>query len=235
MDSIIVIATYNERQSLPILVEQIRERMKDAHLLIVDDNSPDGTGRWVREQSRVDPQIQLLHREKKLGLGAATIAGIQHALKSQPEWIMTMDADLSHRPADLVKLWQAAANGQFDVIIGSRYVPGGRIEHWGVSRRIASRSVNWFARWGLWLSTRDNSSAFRVYRSSMLQKLDLSQIDCQGFAYLEQILVHLKRFGARFCEIPIVFKERELGKSKVTTIELVRNLRDISMLAIKRR
>ena len=234
-DLIIVIATYNERQTLPDLVALIREHIADPVILVVDDNSPDGTGDWVRDQSADDPGIRLLHRQQKDGLGAATLAGLHSAMAEQPTWIATMDADLSHHPEDLARMWHEAGTDRYDVVIGSRYVRGGRIENWSWRRRLASRVVNGLVRWALWLKTRDNSGAFRLYRRSTLQNLELDRISCQGFVYLEQILVHLRRAGARFHEIPIVFRERQHGVSKVTFAELIRNLRDILWLAVKRR
>ena len=231
---IIVIATYNERQALPQLVDRIWHQLPQARILVVDDNSPDGTGDWVRERLANDRRLQLLHREQKQGLGAATIAGMQQALAQNPKWLATMDADHSHRPQDLAKIWEVASNDRYDVIIGSRYVKGGRIENWSRLRRLSSRSVNWFARWILWLKTRDNSGAFRIYRANSLNSIDLQTIDCQGFAYLEQILVHLQRSGANIHEVPIVFTERIQGESKVSIGELFRNFRDILWLAIRR-
>ncbi|MDG2012119.1 MAG: glycosyltransferase, partial [Pirellulaceae bacterium] len=157
----------------------------------------------------------------------ATIAGIQQALKQSPKWVGTMDADLSHRPEDLARLWNAAVTDSSDVLIGSRYVDGGRIDNWSLPRRIASRLVNGFARWVLWLPTRDNSSALRMYRAKTLREIELSAIDCRGYAYLEQILLHLRRVKARMHEVPIVFTDRVEGESKVSLSEVFRNLRDL--------
>lgn len=235
LDLIIVIATYNERQSLPKLVEAIWEYLPKAKILVVDDNSPDGTGRWVKQAALSEPRMELLHREAKNGLGVATLAGIQQALKQNPIWVATMDADLSHRPEDLAKLWTAAVAEHADVLIGSRYVDGGRIENWSLARRSASRLVNGFARWVLWLPTRDNSSALRMYRAKTLETLALPALDCRGYAYLEQILLHLKRVKARIDEVPIVFTDRIEGESKVSFGEVFRNLRDIFWLALRRR
>jgi dolichol-phosphate mannosyltransferase len=232
---ILVIATYNERATLPTLIARLRERLPDIRILVVDDNSPDGTGQWVREQTRHDPRLQLLHRPAKQGLGVATIAGLQQALTQRPAWIGTMDADLSHRPGDLVRMWQIAAANGYDLIIGSRYVPGGRILNWSFSRRMASRLVNGFARVALRSRARDNSSALRIYRASLLAAMDLRKVDCGGYVYLEQLLFRLQQAGARIHEVPIEFQERAAGKSKVTMSELVRNLRDILWLAMRRR
>ncbi len=231
---IIVIATYNERATLPSLVEGIWQEIPRAHILIVDDNSPDGTGKWVSEQQ--DERLELLHRETKQGLGVATIAGLQHALARSPQWIATMDADLSHSPTDLGKMWRAVTEDadSCDVLIGSRYVRGGSIHNWSLSRRATSRAVNVFARWVLWLRPRDNTSAFRLYRATSLRQIDLGQIDCPGYAYLEQILIHLQASGARLREHPIRFSDRREGQSKVNAGELARNARDILSLAVRR-
>lgn len=233
-DLTIVIATYNEVQNLPELVERIREVAPESGILVVDDNSPDGTGKWVREQALQDDRLELIHRQEKAGLGSATVTGIATAMTGHPNWIATMDADLSHRPEDFQAMWKAAAVDQYDVIIGSRYTEGGRIENWSWRRRVASRAVNFFARWILWLGSRDNSSAFRIYRTETLEKIDLDRINCRGYVYLEQILLYLDRCGARIHEVPIVFNERERGESKVTMVELLRNLRDVGLLAIRR-
>ena len=232
---VVVIATYNERENLPVLVEAISHNLPEARILVVDDNSPDGTGQWVRQRAQGDDRLQLLHRAEKAGLGTATLSGLQSALSSGAQWIATMDADLSHRAEDLVNLWHAATTDRFDVILGSRYCPGGRIENWNWLRRLSSRAVNGFARWVLWLPCRDNSGALRIYRGTSLQQIDLSHIDCRGFAYLEQILLHLNRQRVRFHETPILFTERQQGQSKVSPMELVRNLRDLVWVAVRRR
>lgn len=232
---IVVVATYNERQTLPRLVDEIRSNLPFARILVVDDNSPDGTGRWVAKQAKTKPFIELFHRDDKQGLGAATIAGLNHALQSNPKWIATIDADLSHDPADFAQMWHRLIDEALlvDVLIGSRYVGGGKIENWPLTRRLASRLANLFARWILWLPARDNTSACRIYRSSALRKLDLVKIDCRGHAYLEQILVHLRRAGCTFAEHPITFHQRLAGHSKITLSELFRSLREIICLAVR--
>ncbi len=232
---LIVIATFNERQTLPDLVQQIWKHVPEAQILVVDDNSPDGTGQWVRQEQQANPQLQLLHREHKQGLGAATIAGLKQALTYDCQWIATMDADFSHRPIDLQKLYAAAQANTHDVIVGSRYITSGRIENWSWRRRAMSRGVNRLVRWRLRLPVNDCSGAFRIYRKATLQALDLQQIDLPGFVYLEQILLHLHQQQATFCEVPIVFSERELGSSKINVRSLMANMIDLFRLLKRRR
>lgn len=214
---LVAIATYNERENLPSLVEAIEEALPEADLLIVDDNSPDGTGEWADQRAANDPRLSVLHREGKLGLGSATIAAIRHAIADDYQIFATLDADWSHPPERLPAL--VALLEEADVAIGSRYVSGGCIEGWPWTRHASSRVVNFAARWLLWLPTRDSSGAFRAYRVAALRRLDLNDIRGSGYAYLEEILWRLKRTGASFAETPIVFSERRAGQSKINARE----------------
>lgn len=217
---LIVIATYNEIDNLPRIVSRLGELLPQAQVLVIDDASPDGTGKWCDEASSKHPQLSVVHRESKLGLGSATIVGFQKALARDMPMVATMDADFSHDPDALVKLVTAleATVDPIGVSIGSRYVPGGSIEGWSLFRKVSSRAVNWFARCMLKLKTKDNSGAFRVYRSSALRKIDLASIRSSGYGYLEEILWRLDRAGIEMIEIPIVFRNREFGKSKTSII-----------------
>lgn len=217
---LIVIATYNEIDNLPRIVARLGELMPLAQVLVIDDASPDGTGKWCDEACGKHPQLAVVHRESKLGLGSATVVGFQKALARDMQMVATMDADFSHDPDALVRLASAleAAAEPVGVAIGSRYVPGGAIEGWSLFRKFTSRSVNWFARCMLRLNTKDNSGAFRVYRISALRKIDLASIRSSGYGYLEEILWRLDRAGVEMIEIPIVFRNREFGKSKTSII-----------------
>ena len=213
----IIIATYNEIENLPTLVEQLTSLLPDAKILVIDDNSPDGTGKWCDENKIRFPSLDCLHRSGKLGLGSATIEGFRWAMEHGHPFVATMDADFSHDPATLPELYQkisADLDDKLAVAIGSRYVPGGAIEGWPLFRRLASKAVNWFARLWLGLSTRDNSGAFRVYRTSALRTIGLDSIHSKSYSYLEEILYRLTQAGFRFIEHPIVFKDRELGVTK---------------------
>lgn len=215
--TLVAIATYNEVENLPTLVDAVQAALPDADLLIVDDNSPDGTGRWADERAATDPRFTVLHRKGKLGLGTATFAAMRRAIDEDYEIITTLDADWSHPPDRLPALLIALE--EVDVAIGSRYCPDGRIVGWPLRRRIASRMVNTAARWLMRLPTRDSSGAFRMYQVETLRQLDFDQMQGTGYAYLEEILWRLKHQGATFTEVPITFTERRAGVSKINARE----------------
>ncbi len=188
-------------------------------ILVIDDNSPDGTGTWCRAKCAADPNFQCIHRASKLGLGSATITGFQWALSNGFDLVATMDADFSHAPSSLltmVEALDAPANHDVGVVIGSRYIPGGAILGWPILRHASSRLVNAVARLFLRLPTHDNSGAFRVYRADTLRAIGVSQIQAQGYAYLEEILWRINRRGIKMLETPITFQDRTQGKSKTS-------------------
>ncbi|MEM9187329.1 MAG: polyprenol monophosphomannose synthase, partial [Planctomycetota bacterium] len=193
-----------------------------ADVLVVDDNSPDGTGRWCDERASVDTRFRCLHREGKLGLGSATIAAFEQATADGYALVATMDADWSHSPDTLPAL--VAATGEADVAIGSRYCRGGRIEGWPASRRVVSAAMNRATRLLLRVPARDTSGAFRVYRVAALKKIDLRRVSATGYAYLEEIVWRLHHAGATFAEVPITFRERQAGQSKIGVGELIGKL-----------
>ena len=233
---LVAVATYNEIENLPTLVEGIFAHLPDCHLLIVDDNSPDGTGKWCDDLAERDDRVRCLHRKGKLGLGSATVAGLEYAVQNGYEYVITMDADLSHPPRYLPSLVQSMSpndDGEpVSVAIGSRYVPGGGVEGWPLNRRIMSRALNTYVRWVLRLRTHDNSGAFRCYRCKTLERLDFRQIESRGYSFFEEILYHLKRLGVRFVEIPIIFVDREHGNSKIDRSEAVAALKILTRLAL---
>lgn len=188
-------------------------------ILVIDDHSPDGTGDWCRERQAADKSFHCIHRSGKLGLGSATVEGFKFALEHQYDLIATMDADFSHAPNSLLQMVDAMrdnANQDVGVAIGSRYVAGGAIEGWPFLRHVCSQLVNGFARMFLRLPTRDNSGAFRVYRSETLHAIGVDCIEAQGYAYLEEILWRIHRRGIKMLEIPITFQDRTQGKSKTS-------------------
>lgn len=212
-----IIATYNELENLPGLVEQLQRLIPETQILVIDDNSPDGTGTWCRDRATKDDSFQCIHRAGKLGLGSATVEGFHFALEAGFDLIATMDADFSHAPESLrtmVDTLQKETNQAIGVVIGSRYVAGGAIEGWPFFRHLSSRLVNGFARVFLRLPTRDNSGAFRVYRRAALETIEVNRIQAQGYAYLEEILWRLHRQGIAMLEVPITFVDRTQGKSK---------------------
>jgi dolichol-phosphate mannosyltransferase len=234
---LVVIATYNEIDNLPRLVARLGEFFPAAQILVIDDASPDGTGKWCDEASSKHPNLSVVHRKRKLGLGSATMVGFQMALTHRIQLVATMDSDFSHDPAELVSLVAALddpQHHQVGVAIGSRYVPGGSIEGWPVFRRMASWSVNRFARIMLRLETKDNSGAFRVYRCTALERIDLDAIRSEGYGYLEEILWRLKRAGVEMIELPIVFRDREHGKSKTNLADGLNVFWQITKMGIGR-
>jgi len=218
---LVIVATYNEIDSLPRLVIQIDQRLPEADILVIDDASPDGTGNWCEEVVDKYPQLSVIHRTGKLGLGSATVEGFQWATDRDYDLVATMDADLSHAPQSLFEMHEKMRAVEFEhvgVMIGSRYIHGGGTEGWPLTRRIASKAVNAFARFWLKLKTKDNSGAFRIYRSQALANLDVSSLKSSDYAYLEEILWRLNRDGVQMAEHPIVFRNRELGRSKTSPI-----------------
>jgi dolichol-phosphate mannosyltransferase len=229
---LVALATYNEIENLPSLVDAIRTRLPQADVLVVDDNSPDGTGRWCDDFARTNAWFSVIHRAGKLGLGSATWVAMQHAIARDYDVIATLDADWSHPPDVLPTL--VAATAEAEVAIGSRYCPGGRIEGWTWRRRLISRFMNLATRCSLGLPVRDASGACRAYRVEALRNIDFGQLTAAGYAYLEEILWHLARRGARFAEVPIAFADRRSGASKVHVGEAIGKGRVLARLAWRR-
>ena len=233
---LVTVATYNEIENLPRLVEEIFQYAPQAHLLVIDDNSPDGTGGWCDRRAAEDPRVHCLHRPGKLGLGTATIAGMKYAIEHGYPYVLNMDADFSHHPRHLPALlagMEATADRPaVDVMIGSRYVPGGRIEGWPWRRHFMSRAVNGYARRLLRLSPRDCSGAFRCYRTALLAQVDFDRVRSRGYSFQEEILWRLQRLGARFGETPITFVDRQHGQSKINLREAFGALRIILALGL---
>ena len=220
--TLVTVATYNEMENLPRLVEEIFHFAPDVDILVIDDNSPDGTGQWCDEQKARTPRLHCLHRSGKLGLGTATIAGMKYAIENGYRYMLNMDADFSHQPKYLPALLDGMdppGGPSVDVMIGSRYVPGGGTEGWPLRRRLMSRGVNFYARTLLGLRSKDCSGAFRCYRTELLARLDFDAICSRGYSFQEEILWRLKRLGARFGETPIVFIDRQRGVSKIDSGE----------------
>ena len=216
---LVSLATYNERENLPTLTAQIFEFAPDADILVVDDSSPDGTADWVEEQMQSDARFKLLKRSGKLGLGSAVLAAMEYAVQNGYGFLINMDADLSHSPRFLPLIRSKAEEG-FDVVIGSRYVPGGKIEGWSYSRRLMSRAINVYARCLLGLKTLDNSGSYRCYRVTLLSQLDQMPILSQGYSFFEEILFRIGTLGGTFAEVPITFEERRVGQSKLNVKEI---------------
>jgi len=231
MKTLVSVATYNEIENLPPLVGAVWQVAPQADILVIDDNSPDGTGRWCDEYAANEPRLKCVHRPGKLGLGTATIAAMQYAIDHGYELLLNMDADFSHHPQYIPAILAQMPNA--DVAIGSRYCPGGGTKDWPLPRRLMSWGVNTYARVLLGLKPRDTSGAFRCYRVSLLKQLDFAAIKSRGYSFQEEILWRLKRLGARMVETPIIFADRERGQSKINKQEAVAAIRLILRLGIK--
>jgi dolichol-phosphate mannosyltransferase len=214
----VVLPTYNERENLEPVVAGVRAALgpvaPDHTVLIVDDSSPDGTGRLADELAARDAAVKVLHRPEKQGLGQAYIAGFGMALEQGAALVIEMDADLSHDPAHLPMMIDAARNA--DLVLGSRYVPGGRVRNWGTMRRLVSRGGCWYARVVLGLSVRDLTGGFKCFRREVLEALDLDRVRSQGYAFQVELSYRAIERGFRVMEIPIVFTDRTVGQSKMS-------------------
>jgi len=228
---LVTLCTYNERENVGLLVPEIRSALPQADVLVIDDNSPDGTGRLADELAAANTGIRVLHRTGKLGLGSAILAGFRDASEHGYDFVLNMDADFSHDPRYLPAIVECMQRA--DVAIGSRYVSGGGVEGWGFSRHFMSQGINWYARLWLRLSTRDNSGAYRCYRVAKLAQIDLDRVRARGYAFQEEILYRCRRVGCRFEETPIVFRDRRYGTSKINWRESVAALWIIFRLGLE--
>jgi dolichol-phosphate mannosyltransferase len=226
------LATYNELENLPSLVAAIHTVLPDAQVLVVDDNSPDGTGRWCDEFGTGNPWFSCIHRPGKEGLGTALALLMRTAVEQGVDLLITLDADWSH-PADSLPHLVAQAKST-DVVVGSRYCPGGKIVGWPWHRRLASRVLNGTSRLVLGLSVRDCSGNLRAYRTERLATLPWDRLQTVGYAFIEEVLWHLKQAGATFAEVPITFTDRTSGQSKLTWREAVGAGRMLARMAWRR-
>jgi dolichol-phosphate mannosyltransferase len=225
------VATYNERDNLAPLVAEIHSYLPAADVLVIDDNSPDGTGRLADDMATADARIHVMHRPGKLGLGTATIAAMRYAMDHGYDYLVNLDADFSHHPRYLPAL--VAGMNRYDVMIGSRYVPGGGTENWPFVRKLLSKAVNSLARLLMRIPARDTSGAFRCYRVSKLRQVALDRIVSRGYSFQEEMLYLCRRAGCRLGETPIIFAERRAGASKVNTREAVRSIGILLYLGVK--
>jgi len=228
---LVSLATYNERDNLAPLVRAVHEQLPAADVLVIDDNSPDGTGRVADELAAADPRVRVLHRPGKLGLGTALIAAMKYAMEGNYDYHLNMDADFSHPPRYLPAL--VAGMERFDVMIGSRYVPGGGSEGWPLSRRVISRGVNALVRLLMRIPARDCSGAFRCYRVSKLRRVRLDRIISHGYSFQQEVLFRCREAGCKIGETPIIFENRRAGLSKVNTREAVRSIAVIVLLGVR--
>jgi len=211
---VIVMPTYNERQNVESIAGRVRAALPAADLLVVDDNSPDGTGDLADKLAEADPHVQVMHRTEKAGLGKAYIAGFGWALERGYDVIVEMDADGSHQPEHLPGL--VAALDYADLSIGSRWVPAGRVVNWPKSREALSRGANIYTRIMLGLGVRDATAGFRAYRAATLRTISLDQVESAGYCFQIDLTLRVADAGLRIVEVPITFVEREHGASKMS-------------------
>lgn len=212
---LVVLPTYNELESLPVVLERLFAHNPQVSVLIVDDASPDGTGDLADRMARADARIQVLHRDAKNGLGAAYIAGFRLGLSQGFDYLIEMDADGSHRSMDLVKLIEASTSA--DLVIGSRWVRGGAVENWAWHRVALSRFGNLYARTLLGVNIRDMTAGFRVFRADLLAKLIETSVASAGYSFQIEMAWRASKAGAVVTEVPITFVEREFGSSKMSS------------------
>ena len=211
---VVLIPTYNERENLPLIVARVRASVPAADILVLEDNSPDGTGEVADRLAAADPAVHVLHRAGKQGLGAAYKAGFAWAIERGYDAAVEMDADGSHQPEQLPTLLAAA--GEADLVIGSRWVPGGSVVNWPLSRKVISVGGNLYVKVLLGLPVNDATAGFRVYRTAALQAMDLDAVSSAGYGFQVDMTAELLRHGLTAVEVPIEFVERVIGESKMS-------------------
>lgn len=209
-----IIPTYNEAESLPETLRRLRAAVPESDVLVVDDNSPDGTGIWAEAQAGKDEQVFVLHREVKDGLGAAYIAGFRWGLQRDYDVLVEMDADGSHQPEELPRLLEAINSA--DLVVGSRRVPGGGVVNWPWHRKLLSLGGSLYPQILLGLRLTDITAGFRAYRATTLEDIDLAAIQSKGYGFQVDMTFRTAQLGRRIVEVPITFMEREYGESKMS-------------------
>ena len=232
---VLCLPTYNERENLEPMLRALGGVLRDGwRVLVIDDSSPDGTGELADELARKLGHVEVLHRPRKDGLGPAYVAGFRRALAAGAELILEMDCDFSHDPRDVPRLIAAASAA--DLVLGSRYVPGGSMPNWRLARRAVSRAGNIYARALLGLPCRDLTGGFKCYRRSVLETIDLDSISAHGYAFQIETTYRALRAGFRVIEVPIAFVERESGHSKMNrriVLEAIWNVPGLRLAALR--
>jgi dolichol-phosphate mannosyltransferase len=216
----LILPTYNEAENVKAIVPAAGEILASAapagfRVLVVDDGSPDGTGGLADEMAAEHEWVQVLHRTEKSGIGPAYLAGFRHALEQGADYVMEMDSDFSHDPADLARLLQAVYDGA-DLALGSRYVPGGGVSDWGLLRRLVSEGGSTYARLVLGLKVRDLTGGFKCFRREVLEAISFDRVRSQGYAFQVELTYRAVQSGFKVVEVPIVFRDRQHGQSKMS-------------------
>jgi dolichol-phosphate mannosyltransferase len=234
MRATVCLPTYNERENLPRMIEELAGVLRDGdRVLVIDDSSPDGTGDLADRLAEQHPFVDVLHREKKEGLGRAYIAGFHRALADGAELVLEMDCDFSHSPADVPRLIEAAEAGA-DLVLGSRYVRGGGTRNWGLLRRAISRGGSVYTALFLHMGVRDPTGGFKCFRRRVLESLDLDAITPRGYVFQIETTYLVKRAGFHVVELPITFVDREAGQSKMSRAVVVEAVWRVPLLRLRR-
>ncbi len=230
---LVIIPTYNELESLPVIVSAVRETAPNVHILVADDNSPDGTGQLADQLAAADQNVHVLHRTAKNGLGAAYLAGFEWARDKNYSVVVEMDADGSHRAIDLPVLLNALVDA--DVVLGSRWISGGEVVNWPLSRKILSRGGNLYTRILLNIPLHDATGGFRAYRLTALEQIDLSAVQSQGYCFQVDLAWRCVQAGLQVVEVPITFVERALGESKMDSSIVKEALARVTVWGVTKR
>ncbi len=233
-DVLVVVPTYNEIESLEALIGRLRQAVPDAAVLIVDDGSPDGTGKLADRLSAGDPQVHVLHRPRKDGLGRAYLAGFKRAIAEGRDFVVELDADGSHDPAALPAMLELAQETKADLVLGSRWVPGGTVVNWPWLRRAISKAGNRYAKAMLRSRIRDLTSGYRVIRVEALSRLQFDDVSSQGYCFQVELAWRLERAGCKVVEHPIEFVERANGRSKMHIGIVLEALVRVTVWGLKR-
>jgi dolichol-phosphate mannosyltransferase len=231
--TLVIVPTYQERENLPLIVRRVRAATPAVDVLVADDSSPDGTGEVADAMAAADPQVHVMHRPTKQGLGAAYVAGFQWGLDAGYDVIVEMDADGSHQPEQLPALLTALETA--DVVLGSRYVEGGSVSNWPKSREFLSRGGNAYVRVVLGIPLRDATGGYRAYRAKVLRSFDLSTVRSQGYCFQVDLALRSWQRGYKVVEVPISFVEREHGASKMSRAIVIEALWRVTVWAIRAR
>lgn len=234
MKKLVIIPTYKEKENAQHILKAIFDLGQDFHVLIIDDNSPDGTADIVKEIQKVNTdRLFLIERPGKLGLGTAYITGFQWALDHQYDYIFEMDADFSHDPDDLNRLFLACTQGGADVAVGSRYVKGGELENWPLSRKIISMGGALYSRAITWIPVHDPTAGFVCYKKEVLSAMKLTEIKSIGYAFQIEMKFAAWKLGFKIAEVPIIFKDRAFGSSKMTKGIIKEGIKGVLILQIQ--
>lgn len=234
MKVLVMIPTYNERQSLPVTLARLRAAVPDADALIIDDNSTDGTGAFADEQAAADSAVHVMHREAKNGLGQAYLAGMRWGIENGYEVLVEMDADGSHQPEQLPLLLERIEAGA-DVVLGSRWVPGGSVHNWPMSRQLISRGGNLYTKLSLGIPLGDPTGGFRAYRREALEKIGLDEVQSHGYCFQVDMAWRAVQQGLDVQEVPIAFIEREQGVSKMNNAIIAEAFLNVATWGAKHR